>query len=555
MATSHARAARAGALALLVVLLIWAGSATAGTPTSATFTGWTTSGSSAWQGHTFSVPAGDLVTVTLGWKSDAANLHLLVSAPDGSVIQLRDGHHHPKVTRFIAQTSGRYWVGVRAGSGHSSYVVQTSWQANKAVTVSGFQVGTTTGSPVTVDPLAHATSPDGHALDLRWVGSPSDGTASRLSSGNVTYKPNASFSGTDSFKVKVCDPRILFDCDGARVSVAVSSDGGGSGGGGGGSTTPGPLRWAPPALTNPITINLPPTGNVEFSLDNSRDYIIKYPDVRRMGGVILRGGRNIVIVGGASTLPPHFGTGVRNLTIEDKPGVVPGRIVHIEGLDIDGSGGGEGDGIGIAAPETIVQIENVRITGLIGHLGSTHADVIQTFGGVKELRVYDLTGASHYNNFYLRRENSPLGPPNQSVILDHVNVFGYTNPSGWDEPTTLRALSIGTQPADSDCNAKGQCGPANDDSSTNCQMPGTVTLNDFYSQPPSGKLARFAWPTDYMTTAGCPAVLAADGQSFNWPALRGSVSGSVELGPPPGGDFVPAGSVGAGYVSPGYQSQ
>jgi hypothetical protein len=27
----------------------------------------------------------------------------------------------------------------------------------------------------------------------------------------------------------------------------------------------------------------------------------------------------------------------------------------------------------------------------------------------------------------------------------------------------------------------------------------------------------------------------------------------IHLGPPPGGDFVPAGSVGVGYVSPGYQ--
>jgi hypothetical protein len=566
MATSHARAARAGVLALLVVLLVWAGSATAGTPTSATFTGWATSGSSAWQGHTFSVPAGDEVTVTLGWKNDAANLHLLVSAPDGSVIQLRDGHHHPKVTRFVAQTSGKYWVGVRAGSGHSSYVLDATWASGKALSASSFTVNTAQGSPVTVDPVTHVTSPDGDKLVLNWVGTPSAGTATRTTSGDVTYSPNSSFTGTDGFGFKVCDPRVIFDCSGARAHVSVSGDSGGGGtggggtggggtGGGGGSTTPGPLRWAPPVLSNPTTITLPPTGNVTLNLDNSKDYIIQYPDVRRVGELLVRGGRNIVIIGGASTVAPHYGTGVRNIQLEDSPGVVSGRVIHIEGLDIDGSGGGEADGIGIATPSAIVQIENVRITGLIGHLGSTHADVIQTWGGVQELRVYDLTGASHYNDLYLRRENSPLLPGDGSVILDHVNMFGYVNPSGWDIPSTIRSISIGTQPADTDCNAKGQCGPPNSDSSTNCQMPGTVTLNDFYAQPPSGNLARFAWPTDYMTTADCPAVLAADGQSFNWPALDGSVTGSVELGPPPGGDYVPAGSVGIGYVSPGYQSQ
>ena len=64
-----------------------------------------------------------------------------------------------------------------------------------------------------------------------------------------------------------------------------------------------------------------------------------------------------------------------------------------------------------------------------------------------------MTGSSHYNNLYLRRENSPLGPAIGPVTLDHVNLFGYVNPSGWDIPATLRAMSIGTQPADTDCDA------------------------------------------------------------------------------------------------------
>ena len=38
-----------------------------------------------------------------------------------------------------------------------------------------------------------------------------------------------------------------------------------------------------------------------------------------------------------------------------------------------------------------------------------------------------------------------------------------------------------------------------------------------------------------------------------WPSM--DVSGSMQLGTPPGGDFVPAGSVGVGYTSPGYQTR
>ena len=365
-----------------------------------------------------------------------------------------------------------------------------------------------------------------------------------------TWAPWGSTTGT--LPTAVTDPG-----DSGPAPGGGTSDGGGSSDGSGAGAdsagTSGPLRWAPPALTHPITIDLPPTGTVSLRLDNSRDYIIKYPPVRRLGGLRLQGGRNIVIIGGASTLPPHTGRGRRNIQLKDSSGVMDGRVIHIEGLDIDGSAGGEGDGIGIGTPSAIVQIEDVRITGLIGHFSSTHADVIQTWGGVKALRVYDLTGASHYNSLYLRRENSPLGPPNQAVILDHVNIFGYVNPPGWDEPSTLRAISLGTQPADSDCDARGKCGPSNPDSATNCEMPGTVELNDFYGQPPAGSLQRFAWPTDYMDAAGCPAQLSGDGHDLSWPALRTSVTGTVQLGPPPGGDFVPAGSVGVGYRSPGYR--
>jgi hypothetical protein len=86
-------------------------------------------------------------------------------------------------------------------------------------------------------------------------------------------------------------------------------------------------------------------------------------------------------------------------------------------------------------------------------------------------------------------------------------------------------------------------------------MSGPVSMSDFYGDPPRMVLSRFMWPTDYMPTSGCPAQLSADGLSATWPALasQGMVSGDMRLGPPPAGDFVPDGSVGVGYVSPGYQ--
>jgi hypothetical protein len=197
-----------------------------------------------------------------------------------------------------------------------------------------------------------------------------------------------------------------------------------------------------------------------------------------------------------------------------------------------------------------VQIENVRITGLIGSLSSTHADVIQTWGGVGKLELFDVTGASSYNDLYLRRENSPLGPPIGPIILDHVNMFGYSNPGSSAPAYTFHALSIGTQPANTDCDAKHQCGAMNPYSPTNCKLTAPVTLSNFYGTPPSGPLGAFLWPTDYMQPSGCAAAVTST--SAYWPSLK-LVTGRMLLGPPPGGNFVPIGSVGVGYRSPGYQ--
>ena len=181
--------------------------------------------------------------------------------------------------------------------------------------------------------------------------------------------------------------------------------------------------------------------------------------------------------------------------------------------------------------------------------------MIQTWGGVKELRVDNLTGSSHYNNLYLRRENSPLGPAIGPVTLDHVNLFGYVNPSGWDIPATLRAMSIGTQPADTDCDAAGNhCGPSNDESATNCQLSAAVNLIERVRRPAGRRQAAAVHVADRLHGhAGC-ASRSCRPMARAPPGPRWTSTVRCSSGPPPGGDFVPAGSVGLGYTSPGYQT-
>jgi hypothetical protein len=78
------------------------------------------------------------------------------------------------------------------------------------------------------------------------------------------------------------------------------------------------LRWAPPTLTTPTTINVTQSANRQLSLDNATDYIIQLPaqalsDAPDLGidmwmMLQIRGGRNIKIMGGQINVPARTST-------------------------------------------------------------------------------------------------------------------------------------------------------------------------------------------------------------------------------------------------------
>jgi hypothetical protein len=133
------------------------------------------------------------------------------------------------------------------------------------------------------------------------------------------------------------------------------------------------LRWAPPALVNPITIVLG-TGETTTTMDPNQDYIIQMPSTKKVGYTYLIGGHNIVIMGGYVTIPVSGDTTndapSRAIYVKNATGTV-----HIEGLLVDASGGGMSDGIDISAPAATVQVENVRVDGIFGYANEFHADV------------------------------------------------------------------------------------------------------------------------------------------------------------------------------------
>jgi hypothetical protein len=283
-----------------------------------------------------------------------------------------------------------------------------------------------------------------------------------------------------------------------------------------------------------VTIRLH-RGTDRLHLRDSRNYILKMPARMKTGPLSILGGGNVEIIGGLMS------TKVKgpNINIADDSGTRNGRIVDIEGVVINAKSGVPSDGIKIQAPHTIVQLENDRVVGLIGSLHGYHADVVQPGGGVKELRIDGLTGASHYNNLYLRREANPLKPPIGPVIIRNANFRGYVN--GHMVPrTTIRAISVGTQSNP----------PSNDSQLINCDLTSTIVFENVWMTPPSGvKPANFVYPDSSMEgdASRCDSRYASASREVYWPQWRssGKVTGAVSFGDH--GDFVPRSKVGPGY--------
>lgn len=280
-----------------------------------------------------------------------------------------------------------------------------------------------------------------------------------------------------------------------------------------------PLHWSPPTLEKPTTITIG-QGYTSKNLKPGRDYIIKLPTEKQVGGVALKGGRNVVLIGGYITVPPGAPNQAqqRAIYIKDSTGTV-----HIEGVKIDNSGGSEFDGIAVAAPEAIVQIQNVRINGLTGSLKTLHADILQPWGGAKEIRIDHLTGTSDYQGFQI--------PPDQGMIgsADFRNInLGYAASPEGRRPGFLLWLTKGNK---------------------SCETY-PMSFSEVYVEPRKEETVGYSvWPPVGKPDA-CGAV-EKDG-TVSWPNLP-MIQGTVKQWSPEKGDFVPEEVVGLNYISPGYK--
>lgn len=286
------------------------------------------------------------------------------------------------------------------------------------------------------------------------------------------------------------------------------------------------LSWRPPALSSPITVVVNDATPMPLYLDSTKDYVISLGHRNTTHGVVISGGRNIIMIGGRISIP-YAGS---SPSIESRRGLYLERIagtVHIEGLLIDGPDLSEG--IQIASPNAVVQLQNVRIAGVHArdqiNFSDNHPDCLQPWGGVRIIRIDRMTCTTDTHGLYFDSNDARrLGGPIGSADIRRYNIIRTLKSPHW---AFQRVTADGDQP---------------------------MVLTDVYVQPVAttslyDSVGNEPWVNGVY--GFLPATISSDGMTASWPKDL-SLSGVVKKGVPPAGDFSPVGLSGTSYVSPGY---
>jgi hypothetical protein len=351
------------------------------------------------------------------------------------------------------------------------------------------------------------------------------------------------------------------------------------------------LRWPPPdGWEDFTTVEVGPQGG-RVRLDDDIDYRLVAPEVVRRP-VELVGGRDVVWIGGHIQIDDQGRVGAearRGLVVRDDGDEAEGRTVHVEGLLIDGNDVSEG--VDIDAPSAVVQLANLRVenvsfrnaddrdgTGAYGDLGDNHPDVVQTYGGFRELRIDGLTATSAYQGLFFKVDADQ--GRRQPVKLRRVDIQAVSRQGTdqmpyagnrmffWDVDTVGDVLvESGTvwvqhhpdagKVADVPNPRPGSGSWWHGAYRGGAQLveeppPGTATLTDAVEQRHS-----------QSDTASTPPKTGHDdvGTYLTWPrgdgkargemvGLDGGASGRIYGGRPPGGSYVSRDAVGPDYRSP-----
>jgi hypothetical protein len=301
-----------------------------------------------------------------------------------------------------------------------------------------------------------------------------------------------------------------------------------------------------------VDLYLRNTGSHQTPLmDEDTDYRIHLPtNGPLVGGITISGGRRVLIIGGEIDLTYPCSSDASDCMgiyiAKNSPGAV-----FVEGVWIHNPapigrtcpGGASrtsqtcstGDGIGVntandgAINVNTITLENIRIDGISGCSGyGDHADVFQSYQAPDDtIQIDRMTGVTNCQGLTLDPDLAYTAWHTfpSSITVKNTNVDITFNPYRRTAHGYAWWLTNGT-----DCKT------------------GPLSLSNDYASGPRGDLnAAKVWPDPADHNCGARYSRGV----VSW--TDAPIQGSIRIGMPPGGDFVPPGAVGLGYRSPGSQ--
>lgn len=340
------------------------------------------------------------------------------------------------------------------------------------------------------------------------------------------------------------------------------------------AASPGALTWKPPALTNPITVQVSNSGLACPGLPNQnpnqpwacvlasgQDYILKVDhriaSATDADGLTVTGGNNVVIIGGQVTIPAPSSP-----TTPERYSFVfhwQTGTVHVEGVLTDGY---PLHCYVLDSAQAIFQFENDRCQGTDMYLenwANPHSDILTTWKSPPEIRVDKLT--AEYDNtglaLYGQQQSDGSWTYPGHVTLKRVNLRGtpagetqcsnYTLPEGHDFIDSSLQTRIDVD------QLYVETGWGRASLNANCPAPGSFHV------PLWGGWPTYNGQSSYTATMLHVGDGISQGSSiqFTNPATDNiwgpnGAYATVNYGVPSGGDYVPAGLAGPTYTSPGY---
>ncbi|GGO96618.1 hypothetical protein [Stakelama pacifica] len=293
------------------------------------------------------------------------------------------------------------------------------------------------------------------------------------------------------------------------------------------------LLFSPPALSNPITVNLPtgfqgdPAGS-----STSTDILFIAPGVPRISGFNLTKGRNVRQIGGRVDYNPGSGSRAMQWAGISESVFIEGIAINLIRRPSDAFSAGGG---GSLRPD--VYLQNCWCNGLRGENAGLHPDFFQLSYPLRNLFSYKTTFTTNYQGFFV---------PPQSEITGDIHII---KSNAYCLDNTAENSGYGSAYWFSD---------------TVDQWNNTshkIICRDIYVAPGTDRTVRdriSIYAPGYEDGRG--VLSADDGGSFVWypdlyPRLsdgRGNPAKFRE-GTPPGGDYCMETDVGVGYNSPGYR--